>query len=57
MLFNSNDQFPRVVLELDDESLEVSNECAKSLQNIKDLPSVQAFKAKYGIYYMYRVAM
>ncbi|GAB1196820.1 hypothetical protein APSETT444_006098 [Aspergillus pseudonomiae] len=43
--------FPRVVLQLDEESLELTEECANDLAHVTDMASITAFKARYGIYY------
>ncbi|KAJ5400086.1 hypothetical protein N7465_010575 [Penicillium sp. CMV-2018d] len=49
--------FPRVVLQLDEESLQPSDECAEALKHIKDKASVQAFKAKYGTFFATRIEL
>lgn len=41
-------QFPRVVLELDGESLDVSDECKKDLATISTKEGVEFFRRKYG---------
>jgi len=37
-----------VVVQLDEDSLELSEECAADLKHVKDKASVEAFKTKYG---------
>ncbi|OQE38085.1 hypothetical protein PENCOP_c009G01622 [Penicillium coprophilum] len=49
--------FPRVVLQLDEESLELSDECAEALKHVKDQASIQAFKAKYGTFFATRIEL
>ncbi|CAI7625022.1 unnamed protein product [Penicillium pancosmium] len=49
--------FPRVVLQLDEESLELTGECANSLEHVTDKESVAAFKARYGTFFATRVEL
>lgn len=42
-------EFPRVVVQLDEDSLELSEECAADLKHVKDSASLEAFKTKYGM--------
>lgn len=41
-------QFPRVVLMLDEDSLELTRECEQDLKKVVDADTVKWFKAKYG---------
>ncbi|OGM48861.1 hypothetical protein ABOM_002985 [Aspergillus bombycis] len=49
--------FPRVVLQLDDESLELTEECAKDLACVTDMASLTAFKARYGTFFATRIEL
>ncbi|KAE8324704.1 hypothetical protein BDV39DRAFT_207618 [Aspergillus sergii] len=49
--------FPRVVLQLDEESLQLSDECAEALKHVKDKASLQAFKDKYGTFFATRIEL
>ncbi|EAW24712.1 uncharacterized protein NFIA_101960 [Aspergillus fischeri NRRL 181] len=49
--------FPRVVLELDGDSLDISDECKKDLENISTPEAVQFFRRKYGTFFASRVEL
>ncbi|OJJ78671.1 uncharacterized protein ASPGLDRAFT_86382 [Aspergillus glaucus CBS 516.65] len=49
--------FPRVVVQLDEDSLELSEECAADLKHVKDKASVEAFRTKYGAFFASRVEL
>ncbi|KAE8312361.1 hypothetical protein BDV41DRAFT_577777 [Aspergillus transmontanensis] len=49
--------FPRVVVQLDEESLQLSDECAEALKHVKDKASLQAFKDKYGTFFATRIEL
>ncbi|GAQ08538.1 hypothetical protein ALT_5859 [Aspergillus lentulus] len=49
--------FPRVVLELDGESLDISDECKKDLENITTPEAVHFFRRKYGTFFASRVEL
>ncbi|GIK02915.1 hypothetical protein Aspvir_006980 [Aspergillus viridinutans] len=49
--------FPRVVLELDGDSLDISDECKKDLENISTPEHVQFFRRKYGTFFASRVEL
>ncbi|GFF52290.1 hypothetical protein IFM51744_07807 [Aspergillus udagawae] len=49
--------FPRVVLELDGDSLDISDECKKDLENITTPEAVQFFRRKYGTFFASRVEL
>ncbi|KNG87340.1 hypothetical protein ANOM_003946, partial [Aspergillus nomiae NRRL 13137] len=49
--------FPRVVLQLDEESLELTEECANALPHVTDMASLTAFKARYGTFFATRVEL
>lgn len=53
-MIKSNNQFPRVVLQLDEDSLQLSDECTEALKYITDKASIEAFKSKYGMTPPYR---
>lgn len=38
-----------MVVQLDEDSLELSEECAADLKHVKDKASVEAFRTKYGM--------
>lgn len=41
-------QFPRVVVMLDEDSLELATDCKEDLKRVVDAHTVEWFKAKYG---------
>lgn len=41
-------KFPRVVIQLDEDSLELSDECREDLSKVINLTTAKAFKDKYG---------
>ncbi|OJJ29789.1 hypothetical protein ASPWEDRAFT_55355 [Aspergillus wentii DTO 134E9] len=49
--------FPRVVLELDGESVELSDECQKDLAVVTTQADVKSFKKKYGTFVATRVEL
>ncbi|KAB8226678.1 hypothetical protein BDV33DRAFT_197668 [Aspergillus novoparasiticus] len=49
--------FPRVVLHLDEYSLELSDECSQDLIRVKDVNSLIAFHHKYGHFFATRVEL
>lgn len=49
--------FPRVVLELDGDSLDLSDECKESLKAIKTKQDVDLFKRKYGTFFATRIEL
>ncbi|KAE8398376.1 hypothetical protein BDV37DRAFT_288579 [Aspergillus pseudonomiae] len=49
--------FPRVILQLDEESLELTEECANDLAHVTDMASITSFKARYGTFFATRVEL
>ncbi|OGM42255.1 hypothetical protein ABOM_009045 [Aspergillus bombycis] len=49
--------FPRVVLHLDEYSLELSDECGQDLIRVKDVNSLIAFHHKYGHFFATRIEL
>ncbi|KAF7176473.1 hypothetical protein CNMCM7691_002791 [Aspergillus felis] len=49
--------FPRVVLELDGDSLDLSDECKEDLKSISTAEAVQFFRRKYGTFFASRVEL
>ncbi|RHZ50599.1 uncharacterized protein CDV56_104814 [Aspergillus thermomutatus] len=49
--------FPRVVLELDGDSLDISDECKEDLETISTKEGVQFFRRKYGTFFASRVEL
>lgn len=50
-------QFPRVILHMDHESLELSDECIKDIGKVKDVDSLVAFHHKYGHFFATRIEL
>ncbi|EED21115.1 conserved hypothetical protein [Talaromyces stipitatus ATCC 10500] len=49
--------FPRVRMTFDSDSLDLSNECKKDLENISDINQIDRFVKKYGTFYSRRVQL
>ncbi|KAE8130884.1 hypothetical protein BDV38DRAFT_289224 [Aspergillus pseudotamarii] len=49
--------FPRVLLQLDEDSLELTDECRDDARRVETKDDVQAFKDKYGCFFTTRVEL